>query len=50
MVEMAKANDLNVYRYLEYLLEHRPDAKMADEQLSELAPWSDKVKASCQKQ
>ena len=50
MVEMAKVNDLNVYRYLEYLLEHRPDAKMVDEQLSELAPWSDKVKASCQKQ
>ena len=28
MVEMAKANGLNVYRYLEYLLEHRPNAKM----------------------
>ena len=37
-------------KILEYLLEHRPDAKMVDEQLSELAPWSDKVKASCQKQ
>lgn len=49
MVEMAKANGLNVYRYLEYLLEHRPNAKMTDEQLSELAPWSDSVKASCQK-
>lgn len=50
MVEMAKANGLNVYRYLEYLLEHRPNAKMTDEQLSELAPWSDSVKVSCQKQ
>ena len=49
MVEMAKANGLNVYRYLEYLLEHRPNAKMTDEQLSELAPWSDSVKVSCQK-
>lgn len=50
MVEMAKANGLNVYRYLEYLLEHRPNEKMTDEQLSELAPWSDSVNASCQKQ
>lgn len=49
MVEMAKANGLNVYCYLEYLLEHRPNAKMTDEQLSELAPWSDSVKVSCQK-
>ena len=49
LVEMAKANGLNVYRYLEYLLEHRPNAKMTDEQLSELAPWSDSVKVSCQK-
>ena len=49
MVEMAKANGLNIYRYLEYLLEHRPNAKMTDEQLSELAPWSDSVKVSCQK-
>ena len=49
IVEMAKANGLNVYRYLEYLLEHRPNAKMTDEQLSELAPWSDSVKVSCQK-
>lgn len=50
MVEMAKANGLNVYRYLEYLLEYRPNAEMTEEQLSELAPWNDKVKASCQKE
>ena len=50
MVEMAKANGLNFYRYLEYLLKHRPNEKMTDEQLSELALWSDSVKASCQEQ
>ena len=50
MVEMAKANGLNVYRDLEYLLEHRQNAEMTEKQLSELIPWNDKVKASCQKE
>ena len=48
MVEMAKANDLNVYKYLEFLLAHRPNEAMTDEQLEDLAPWSIKAKASCQ--
>lgn len=47
MVEMAKANDLNTYKYLTYLLSQRPDAKMSDEQLEQLAPWSETVKAKC---
>ena len=47
MVEMAKGNDLNVYKYLEFLLAHRPSETMTDEQLAELAPWSEKAKASC---
>ena len=50
MVEMAKANGQNVCRYLEYLLEHRPNTEMTDEQLSELPPWNDSVKAGCQKE
>ena len=37
MVEMAKANDLNTYKYLTYLLSQRLDAKMSDEQLEQLA-------------
>lgn len=45
MVEMAKAHDLNVYGYLKFLLEHRPSKEMADEQLAELAPWSEKLQA-----
>lgn len=43
MVEMANAHDLNIYGYLKYLLEHRPNANMTDEQLGELAPWSEKL-------
>ena len=37
MVEMAKANDLNIYKYLTYLLSQRPNDKMSDEQLEQLA-------------
>lgn len=48
MVEMAKANDLNTYKYLAYLLSQRPNDKMSDEQLEQLAPWSETVKANCQ--
>lgn len=45
MVEMAKAHDLNIYGYLKFLLEHRPSKEMADEQLAELAPWSEKLQS-----
>ena len=38
MVEMAKAQDLNIHAYLEYLLECRLSAEMTDEQLEKLAP------------
>ena len=43
MVEMAKAHDLNVFEYLKYILDQHPDSTWTDEQLSELAPWSEKV-------
>ncbi|MBQ6857134.1 MAG: IS66 family transposase, partial [Lachnospiraceae bacterium] len=45
MVEMAKAHNLNIYEYLKYLLEKRPDQSWSDEQLSELAPWSEKLQS-----
>ena len=45
MVEMAKAYDLNIYGYLKFLLEHRPGKDMTDEQLAELAPWSEKLQS-----
>lgn len=37
MVEMAKANDLNTYKYLAYLLAQRPNTDMSDEQFEQLA-------------
>ena len=45
MVEMAKAHGLNIYGYLKFLLEHRPSKDMTDEQLEELAPWSEKLQS-----
>lgn len=45
MVEMAKANGVNVYHYLTYLLEKLPNDSMSDEELDQLAPWNENVKA-----
>ncbi len=47
MAEMAKAHNLNIYKYLNYLLEHLPSTKMADTALAELAPWNKNVIADC---
>ena len=44
MVEMAKANGVNVYHYLTYLLEKQPKDSMSDEELEQLAPWNEEVK------
>jgi hypothetical protein len=40
---MARAHDLNIYGYLKYLLDQRPDQSWTDEQLADLAPWSEKL-------
>ena len=45
MVEMVKAHGLNIYGYLKFLLENRPSKNMTDEQLAELAPWSEKLQS-----
>lgn len=47
MVEMAKAYNLNVYDYLKFVLEARPNAGMTDEELSDLAPWSANAREAC---
>ena len=44
IVEMAKAHGLNIYKYLEYLLVHRPNIQMSDDKLEALAPWSSDVR------
>ena len=47
MVEMAKAHNLNIYKYLNYLLERLPGTKMSDAALGKLAPWNENVIAEC---
>ena len=44
MVEMARANGVNVYQYLTYLLEKCPTSQTPDEDLEKLAPWDPEVK------
>lgn len=47
MVEMAKAHNLNIYKYLNYLLQNLPCTKMTDTALAKLAPWDPDVIANC---
>ena len=48
LLETVRANVINPYKYLEFLLESRPNEKMTDEQLDSLSPWNEKVKQICQ--
>lgn len=49
VIETAKANGLNVYTYLEYLLLYMPGTEWQSypEELDDLMPWSAKVQAEC---
>ena len=47
MVEMAKVHNLNIYKYLNYLLEFLPRTAMSDAALAKLAPWDWEVIAQC---
>ncbi|EOT27329.1 hypothetical protein C805_01437 [Eubacterium sp. 14-2] len=51
LIETAKANDLNVYTYLEYLLLYMPDTDWLNDpaQLDYLMPWSESVRAECKR-
>ena len=49
MVETAKANKVNVYHYLTFLFERQPNGRMTDEELDQLAPWNENVKAEIQR-
>ena len=49
MVEMARANKVNVYHYLTFLLEHQPNDQMTDEELEQFAPWNEALKAEIQR-
>lgn len=47
MVEMAKANELDASKYLEFLLKSQPTSDMSPSELDELLPWSTKAKQAC---
>ena len=49
MVETAKANGLDPQKYLLFLLDQRPSIEMTDDELDQLMPWSEAVKAACGK-
>lgn len=51
LIETAKANDINVYTYLEYLLLYMPDTDWLNDpaQLDHLMPWSESVQAECKR-
>ena len=44
-LETAKANGLNMYHYLWYLLERLPGTDLSDEALERYLPWNPEVKA-----
>ena len=43
LLETARANGINSYKYLEFLLESRPNARTAQKELEKLAPWNEEV-------
>lgn len=47
IVEMAKAYGLDLYEYLNFLFENRPNKDMSDDELDKLAPWNESVKELC---
>lgn len=47
MIETGKANGIDPLKYLSYLLEHRLDADMRDEELAAFAPWNEDVRKAC---
>jgi hypothetical protein len=49
IVEMANLYGLSRYKYIEYLLEHRPSMDMSDAELERFAPWNPEVQAACAK-
>lgn len=51
IVDTAKANRLNIYTYLEYLLLYMPDSDWQNhpENLEYLMPWSEAVQTECKR-
>ena len=49
LVETAKANGLDPQKYLQFLLDQRPNEEMSDDELEPLAPWSENARTACSK-
>ena len=49
IVEMARLYGLSRYKYIEFLLKHRPNGNMSDDELDKLAPWDPDVQKACSK-
>ena len=49
LLETARANGLNPYKYMEYILEARPDRRMTDKEREALSPWNENIKKLCEK-
>lgn len=47
IIETAKANQLNVYQYLYYLLLYMPDYKEESAGIEQLLPWSTFIREHC---
>lgn len=47
LLETARANGLNPQKYLQYLLEARPNKDMSDEELDTFVPWNTMVQSCC---
>lgn len=43
----AKANELDLYKYLRFLFEYCLNADIPDENLQQFAPWSELVQKTC---
>ena len=46
IVETAKANGVDIYNYLKYLLLNTPSENTPDEELEKLCPWNPECKAT----
>ena len=47
LVESAKANNINVFEYLQTLLLYMPDYKNEPAGIEDMLPWSDFIKERC---
>lgn len=47
LIETAKANDIDVFAYLQLLLMYMPDWDHTPEYLEDMMPWSDFARSQC---